>query len=506
VELFEVIRRDHDGQGWGVRRLAREHHVGRRLVRQALSSAVPPARKAAERSSPVLGPARAFIEGVLAADQQVPRKQRHTARRIWQRLGEELGIEAAESTVRQYVSRCKRELGQVEEVMVPQVHDPGVAAEVDFFEAAVVLSGVRETLTFFQMRACYSGRVFVRAVARTTQQAFLECMTAAFLYFEGVFPVVRMDNHRGAVSWVLRGRRRIEADRFVAFRSHHLFESRYCRVGVQGAHEKGGVEGGQGHFRRNHLVPLPRARDLYELNEQVLAACGREDQRVPEGRRETKLTAWEREREYLRPLPEEAFETVEWVESIRVDEKSRARVRTVNYSVPVRLAGLSVRAAVGSDRVLIYHRGEQVARWERCWEPYGERLDLDHYLEVLREKPGAFWGSKPLRQARDEGRFPAQYAELFTALKARVGESQAARQMVDILLLHRRYPAQVVEQAVSGVLAAGVVDGHAVAVLVRRALEGRPPLAVLDVGELDHYQRPQPEVGAYDALLQGGRA
>jgi transposase len=505
VELFEVIRRDHDRHGWGVRRLAREHHVGRRLVRQALSAAVPPARKMPVRESPVLGPAKAFIEGVLAADQRVPRKQRHTARRIWQRLGAELGIEAAESTVRQYVARCKRELGQVAEVMVPQVHDPGVEAEVDFFEAAVVLCGVQQTLTFFQMRACYSGRVFVRAVARTTQQAFLECMAAAFAYFGGVFPVVRMDNHRGAVSWVLRGRRRIETDRFVAFRSHHLFESRYCRVGEQGAHEKGGVEGGQGHFRRNYLVPLPRAHDLFELNEQVLAACAREDRRVPDGRRETKLVAWERERDQLRPLPDEAFETAEWVESIRVDEKSRARVRTVNYSVPVRLAGLLVRAAVTSDRVLIFHGSEQVARWERCWEPYGERLDLDHYLEVLREKPGAFGGSKPLRQARDEGRFPAQYTELFTALTARVGESKAARQMVDILLLHRRYPAEVVEQAVSGVLAAGVMDGRAVAVLVRRALEGRPPLTVLDLGERDHFQRPLPEVHAYDALLQGVR-
>jgi transposase len=506
VELFEAIRRDQAVHGWGVRRLAKQHGVGRRLVRQALSSALPPPRRAPVREAPVLGPAKPFIEAVLEADREAPRKQRHTAHRIWERTRTELGLEVAESTVRKYVGRRKRELFGPAEVMVPQVKEPGAEAEVDFFQATVIMAGLQLVLWFFQMRACYSGRVFVRAVARATQQAFLECMVLGLEYFGGVFAEIRMDNHKSAVARVLRGRTRQESDRFIALRSHYLFESRFCRLGEEGAHEKGGVEGGIGHFRRNHLVPLPSCRDLQDLDRQLLEACLREDQRVAVGKPASKLELWSQEQAQLRPLPEERFPTVEYVDQIRVDDKARARVRSVSYSVPARLSGRLVRAELSSDRVLIFHAGEQVANWERCWEPYGQRLELDHYLEVLQHKPQAFWRSVPLRQAQASGRWPAQYTELFLKLKERLGESGAARQMVDVLLLHRRYAAPVVDQAVSGALAAGAIDGRAVAVLVRRLRDGQRPVMVLDVGGLDMYQRPQPPVDAYDQLLKGGQS
>jgi hypothetical protein len=253
-------------------------------------------------------------------------------------------------------------------------------------------------------------------------------------------------------------------------------------------------------------VPLPSSQDLQDLNRQLLEACLREDQRVAVGKLASKLELWAQEQARLRPLPEERFPTVEYVDQIRVDDKARARIRSVSYSVPARLSGRLVRAELSSDRVLIFHAGEQVANWERCWEPYGQRLELDHYLEVLRHKPQAFWRSVPLRQAQASGRWPAEYTKLFLKLKERLGESGAARQMVDVLLLHRRYPAPVVDQAVSGALAAGAIDGRAVAVLVRRFIDGQRPVVVLDVGGLDMYQRPQPPVDAYDQLLKGGQS
>jgi hypothetical protein len=202
------------------------------------------------------------------------------------------------------------------------------------------------------------------------------------------------------------------------------------------------------------------------------------------------------------PLPAEPFSTADHVDGIRVDDKSRAQVKRVRYSVPCRMAGLLVRAEVSSDRVLIFYGRELVASWTRCWELNGERLDLDHYLEVLQYKPGALARSLPLRQAQGSGRWPQAYTEMFTKLKARLGESAAARQMVDVLLLHRGHPLEVVHQAVAGAVAAGAYDSRAVAVLVRRAQEGRRHLIVLeDVGELEVYQRPQPQVDAYDQLL-----
>lgn len=506
MELFESIRRDNATKGWGVRRLAREHRVHRRMVREALTAAVPPSRRVPGRRAPVMDGAKAFIEGILLADRTAPRKQRHTAHRIWERIVTELGILVAESTVRKYVGRRKRETEGAAEVMVPQVKDPGVEAEVDFFQATVIMAGLEMVLWFFQMRACYSGRVFVRSLARLTQQAFLECMVAGLSYFGGVFAEVRMDNHRSAVTQILRGRTRLEADRYIALRSHYLFETRYCRPGEVGAHEKGGVEGGQGHFRRNHMVPLPECRDHLHLNRLLLEACARDDQRVPAGRTESKLSSWALEQPELRGLAEEPFATVDYVDGIRVDPKSRARVRQSGYSVPCRLAGLMVRAEVGSDRVLIFHQGEQVANWERCWERGGERLDIDHYLEVLKRKPQALMRSLPLRQAQESGKWPSAYTEMLSLLKQRIGESAAARQMVDVLLLHRTYPAEVVHQAVAGALAAGAVDGSAVAVLVRRELEGGRQLVLLDVGRLSVYDRPKPQVHAYDQLLTGVRS
>jgi len=504
VELFEQIRRDHEREGLSVRALARRHGVHRRTVGQALLAPWPPERKRpASRPAPALGAYRALIDSWLEADREAPRKQRHTARRIWRRLLDEHGAQVAETTVRDYVRRRRRELGLVVgEVFVPQAHAAGAQAEVDWGRALVDLGGVRCELRLFFMRSCSSGAAFCAASRVETQQAFLECHVEAFEWFGGVFERVRYDNLGSAVKKVLRGRRRVESDRFVALRSHYLYESSFTTPGIEGAHEKGGVEGEVGRFRRNHLVPVPALASLEELNALLLAGCEADLDRRIAGRAQTVGEALEHERGLLGSLPAEPFDTAESA-TPRVDSKALVTVRQNRYSVPVSLAGLRICARIGAREITLVHEGREVARHERRHGRHGTSARLDHYLELLARKPGALARSLALSQERARGAWPAPFDELWAALSERYGASEAARQMVDVLLLCREHSPARVELAVRGALAAGAHDGHAVAVLARRQPE-RGPAAPLWLGErLEQIERPAPSVEDYDQLLGG---
>ena len=310
VRLYEDIRREH-AAGAGIRELARRHRVHRRVVRQAIASAVPPARKAPERSSPAMGPYEDIVRGWLRTDLTVPRKQRHTARRVWQRLVREHGAELAESTVRTFVAKVRVELAEEQRAgqgTVPQTHEEGEEAEVDFTEFTAVIAGVALVLQLFIMRLSHSGRAYVTAFAHQAQEAFFAGHVEAFEHFGGVPAVIRYDNLKDAVTRILRGRDRAENERFLALRSHYLFESFFCLPGAEGAHEKGGVECEAGRFRRNHLVPVPEAGSLAELNRMIAACVAADDERVITGRPETVGEAFAREQPLLGPLPAERFD------------------------------------------------------------------------------------------------------------------------------------------------------------------------------------------------------
>ena len=507
VELFEQIRRDRDREGLSIRALAERHGVHRRAVRQALGSPLPPAKRSpTSRPAPKLGRYRALIDAWLEADLDAPRKQRHTAKRIHRRLVDEHGAEVAETTVRDFVRARKRALGwPVGEVFVPQVHAPGAEAEVDWGEAHVDLAGTRTKVHLFLMRASFSGAAFCQASLVETQQAFLELHVEAFEWFGGVFECVRFDNLGSAVKQVLKGRRRVESDRFVALRSHYLFESQFTTPGIQGAHEKGGVEGEVGRWR-NHLVPVPAVADLAELNALLLAGCEADLRRRIVGREVTVGEAWAVERPLLRALPAEPFDATETA-APRIDAKALVTVRQNRYSVPVALAGLRVSARIGAREITISHAGQEVARHERLHGKFGTSAQLDHYLELLARKPGGLEHSLALAQERERGAWPAVFDELWTALTDRYGRSEAARQMVDVLMLCRDHGPERVALAVRGALAAGAHDGRAVAVLARRAETAAPapaPLADLQP-RLAAHARPAPDLTDYDQLLGGSR-
>jgi transposase len=508
VEQFEQIRRDHAREGLSIRALAARHGVHRRAVRQALSSAVPPAKRAPmDRPAPKLGAYRAIIDQWLKDDLDAPRKQRHTAKRVWARLVDEHGADVAQTTVRDYVRARRREMGwPAGGVFVPQHHEPAAVAEVDWGQAEAELGGESVTVHLFVMRASFSGVVFCQASPVESQQAFLELHVQALEWFGGVFETIRYDNLKSAVKQVLKGRRRVESDRFIALRSHYLFESQFTTPGIEGAHEKGGVEGEVGRFRRNHLVPVPSVADLAELNALLLAGCEADLARQITGRSGTIGEAWAIERPLLGALPAEAFDSAE-AAAPRVDQKSLVTVRQNRYSVPVALAGLKVSARVGAREITISHGGRVVARHERLHGKFATSAQLDHYLELLARKPGALQHSVALAQERDRGAWPACFDELWAALTERYGRSHAAAQMVDVLLLCREHGPNQVELAVRGALTAGAIDGRAVAVLALRADSAgahTPPLTDL-APRLAAHARPAPDLADYDRLLGGTR-
>jgi len=287
VELFEEIRREYEFGVGTVQGVARKFGVHRRMVREALASAVPAEKSPPKRPHPRLGAVADFIDAVLEADLKAPRKQRHTAHRIYVRLCQERPqCQVGESTVRQYVRERRLALGMLRrETFVPQSYAWGGEAQVDWYEAEANLGGERQKLQVFVMRSMASGGAFHRAYLRATQQAFLEAHQLAFRYFGGVFARLRYDNLAAAMKRVLRGSRREETARFVAFRSHWRFQAEFCNPAE--AHEKGGVEGEVGTFRRNHWVPVPEAADLADLNAQLLRACRQDEGRTIAGHEQT---------------------------------------------------------------------------------------------------------------------------------------------------------------------------------------------------------------------------
>ena len=443
VELFEQIRRDWRAGGSSIRELAVRHHVHRRTVRQALASAVPPPRKAyPPRPRPAIGPYAAVIDGWLLADRDVPRKQRHTARRVWQRLVAEHGASVAEVTVSRYVARRRAELGLDKvQVMVPQAHAPGAEAEVDFGEFHAMIAGVLLKLWMFVMRLSCSGRAFHVAFATQAQEAFLEGHVLAFEYFGAVPGRVRYDNLKPAVVRVLRGRDRAESERFIALRSHYGFDSFFCIPGKDGAHEKGGVEGEIGRFRRRHLVPVPAVASLAALNQLIAAGDMVDDGRVITGRPVTIAAAFAAEQPAMVPLPGRAVRPGAAAAGPGGWPGPGLRAAELLLRPGPLCRAAACRCGCPPAAVEVLDGPQVVARHERAAGKYAEILVLDHYLEVLQRKPGALPGATALAQARAAGTFTAAHQGYWDAARRQHGDAAGTRALIEVLLAHRTLPA-----------------------------------------------------------------
>jgi hypothetical protein len=342
---------------------------------------------------------------------------------------------------------------------------------------------------------------------------------------------IRYDNLTSAVSAVVfgQGRRRQENDRWVLFRSHYGFDPFYCQPGIDGAHEKGGVEGEVGWFRRNRLSPMPVTESLDELNDRIRIWEAQDDARRINDRIRTIGQDFAAEQPFLAPLPAEVFDPG-LVLTPRVDRSSMITVRMMKYSVPARFIGRRLRVSLRASEVVVFDGRAIAARHQRIVAKGGQSVQLDHYLEVLKTKPGALPGSTALARARESGAFTSAHEAFWAASRRVNGDAEGTRELIDVLLLHRSMDASDVIAGVTSALGVGAVSADVVAVEARRHAAGmtaggsgsdRHPGAHDDVNVqrvvsltqrrlmdpaaviagLPPDTRPLPSVGVYDELL-----
>jgi transposase len=506
VNEKEEIRRAHYIEGKSIRQIQREMGYHRETIRQALEGGEVPRYNLQEpRPSPVLDAVKPVIDQWLAEDQDRPAKQRHTAKRIYERLTTEYHFAGAESTVRRYVGQRRKQLRT--QVFIPLEYEPGRLAQVDFGEAQVIIAHEQVTAQLFCLRLGYSKQPFVTALPTQAQEAFFEGQVQAFAFLGGVPRVLVYDNLKTAVKRILEGRSREEQAAFIAFRSHYLFESRFCTP--RQGHEKGLVEGLVGYARRNWLVPVPEFDTWEALNAYLADQCRAEGQRRLRGMEVTIAEALALEQPTLLPLPARPYPCCS-VHPVQPNGFGLVTFQTNRYSVPADHAheALWLRAFV--DRVEISNGRQTVAVHARCYGREQDILNPMHYLPLLAQRPGAWEQAKPIQEWQK--RWPAVYDRYLTVLREQLSTQQATREFVRILQLHADYAEALIAQALEQALAGHCYTADGVQQLVLRLAEPAQPRTPLDLAEWPHLDGMQvvwPEVGQFDRLLStwagGGR-
>lgn len=442
-----AIRRLHFREGWTIRRIAQELGHSRRTVRKALRGGVPfsyTLKK--EKPKPVSGSIEEIIRDLLVEEKkQTPhKKQRLTAARIETLLRDHHDYQGGSSTVRRIVARIREEISDpLEKAFVPLAYEPGVDAQVDFLEADVDFPTGRTRTFFLLVRACYSGRPFLYAAPNQTQQALFEGLMQAFEYFGGIFKTLWFDNLTPAVRHVLKSRARELQKPFEAFKAYYCFDAEFC--GVAKGNEKGGVENGVGYARRNALVPIPKAKDRFELQEHLLSWMVRQDSRIIRGRPASIESLWQEEKGQLIPLPAHRFD-IGWPVIHKVSTTSLVQDNSCFYSVPVKYVGKEVILKRYTEYVEIHSRTEMIARHPRLYGRGEISFVLEHYLPLLLRKARAFDRAAPVKA--QSVFWPPTYPLMLSVLRAREGMAQGTRSFIQILMLHQHHDSKDVHEAV----------------------------------------------------------
>ena len=483
VELYAGIRRAIMVEGLSRREAAQRFGVHRNTITKMLHYSVPPGYRRRERPvAKKLGPHTAWIDKVLDDDRGVHHKQRHTARRIFDRLRIEEGFSGGYTIVREYVARAMQ---RSREMFIPLSHQPG-HAQADFGQADGYIAGKKIRFYYFCVDLPHSDACFVKAYPAETAEAFCDGHVAAFAFFGGVPLSILYDNTRLAVAKIVKGGARLRSQMFAELQSHYLFEDRFGRPGK--GNDKGKVEGLVGFVRRNFMTPLPVADSFDALNARLLDACVKRRQAVLRGHTTTIDERMQADIAVFMSLPPAPYDACHKI-ATRVSSVSLVRYRSNDYSVPTRYGHQEVLAKGYVDRVEISCCGEIIATHPRSYEKGAFIYNPLHYLALLEHKSKALDQAAPL----DDWRLADCVHRLRRLMEARMG-NQGRREFIQVLRLMEDFHQYQVEQAIAEALKLGAISFDAVKMLLLARMENRP--ARLDLAFYPYL--PAATVGATD--------
>ena len=432
MELYLRVRRACMVDGMSIREASRVFGLHRDTVRKMLEYSVPPGyRRRRQPRRPKIGPYTLVIDRILEDDPasstgqvlDLPRKQRHTAKRIYDRLRDEYDFDGGYTIVKDYVRERRR---RTREMFVPLSHPPG-HAQCDFGEAWAVIGGVKRKVHFFVLDLPHSDAMFVRAYPAETTEAFCDGHVSAFSFLGGVPQSIVYDNTTLAVARILGDGRRQRTRVFTELQSHYLFADRFGRPGK--GNDRGKVEGMVGYTRRNFLVPVPSFESFDALNAHLEERCLERMEAKLRGHSETIGERMERDLDALMPLPAVPYDPCDR-HLTRVRSLSLVRYRTIDYSVPVEYGHRDVLVRGYVDEVVISRGTEVIARHRRSYERDGFVFDPIHYLRLLEHKTGALDQAAPLAGWD----LPEEFGTLRRLLESRM-DRRGKREFVQVLRL-----------------------------------------------------------------------
>ena len=478
MQQWAEIRRRVLQDGVTKRQILRETGMHWTTLEKILAHSQPPGYQVQQlRDKPKLGPYVDRIRVILEQDKQVPKKQRHTARRIFARLREQ-GYRGGCTVVKEAVAEIRRTSG---EVFMPLVHRPG-EAQVDYFHALARLDGTLQKVAIFLMALPYSDAFFMMCVPRECTESFWEGHVRAFAFFGGVPTRITYDNSKIAVRSIIGIHRRQLTDGFLQLASHYLFDYHFCTV--RRGNEKGVVEGTGGYARRNFLVPVPQMADYDALNAYLLDCCRSDLQRRLRGQTGVKAELLKDDQAAFRSLPIAPFDACR-KQTTRANSLSLVRFHGNDYSVPVSCAHHKVTVKGYWDRVEICRGAESVALHRRLWIAGEVVYEPRHYLPLLDRKPGALDHGLPLQALQ----LPDCFALLRRRLEREHGH-QGTKDYITVLRLIEKHSIRRVAAAIEKALVTGAPSPDVVAMYLYPdtrtepgtfVLAGRPQLRAVQI-------------------------